>query len=307
MDVYTGNVAAPRRVPLALALRLLFGGGSAQFGWIFFGFGLIFVWAFGLQSEATTFWKFLGPLRTAPGIVTSVDETGFSEGGGDSDPGVPVFAVSYYFTPDAGLQRVEGTSFVTGSHPKPGETVEVEYQGSRPQASRIAGMRSAPVSAVAIIVVIFPLVGFFFWFTRLRKGLRAIRLLLTGVPAVAVLREVANTNISVNDAPLFGVTYAFTTASGDVVETRYRTTDPPQTGQGAVAQADVLRANEAVVLYDPANPARNFLTREMSDELIVGVQGEITDLKPGRGWASTVLPAITLLGHGAYLLLRLLH
>ena len=40
-------VPPPREVPTGLRLMVLFGGALTQFGWVFFGFGMIFVWAFG--------------------------------------------------------------------------------------------------------------------------------------------------------------------------------------------------------------------------------------------------------------------
>ncbi len=45
-------------------------GAFNQFGWFFFGFGLIFVWAFTLNCDLTSWHRFRGQLATAHGRVT---------------------------------------------------------------------------------------------------------------------------------------------------------------------------------------------------------------------------------------------
>ena len=55
----------PRDVPMLVKLRLLCGGFNNQLGWLFFGFGMIFAWAFIGQADLT---------QLVPG-----DETGFEE------------------------------------------------------------------------------------------------------------------------------------------------------------------------------------------------------------------------------------
>ena len=41
----------PRAIPGVTRRKLLFGGVYNQMGWFFAGFGLIFFWIFGLDSE----------------------------------------------------------------------------------------------------------------------------------------------------------------------------------------------------------------------------------------------------------------
>ena len=41
----------PRHVPWLVRSQVLFGGFASQFGWLFFGFGFIFVWIFGLNAD----------------------------------------------------------------------------------------------------------------------------------------------------------------------------------------------------------------------------------------------------------------
>ncbi|HYV28317.1 MAG TPA: hypothetical protein VFA77_12335, partial [Candidatus Eisenbacteria bacterium] len=58
----------PRQVPLLIRLRLLFGGTSAQMGWFFLGFGMIFFWVFTRHADLTSWTRFHGKLATAEGI-----------------------------------------------------------------------------------------------------------------------------------------------------------------------------------------------------------------------------------------------
>ncbi|MHC5083366.1 MAG: DUF3592 domain-containing protein, partial [Planctomycetota bacterium] len=73
-----GLGAPPRHVPFLLKLNLLFGGFLSQFGWIFFGFGLVFVWLFTLNSDLTGWYVFSRDLQTAQGVITSSAETNMS-------------------------------------------------------------------------------------------------------------------------------------------------------------------------------------------------------------------------------------
>ena len=50
----------PRDIPFLLMLRIYFGGVFSQFGWIFFGFGLTFVWAFGVPENIASRFMFFG-------------------------------------------------------------------------------------------------------------------------------------------------------------------------------------------------------------------------------------------------------
>lgn len=62
----------PRPVPLSTYLRVIFGGVLPQMGWLFFGFGMIFVWPFGGNDLAVALVHFSGPLEYTNGEVTCV-------------------------------------------------------------------------------------------------------------------------------------------------------------------------------------------------------------------------------------------
>src|SRR5437773_1352912 len=92
--------APPRPVPLLVRLRVLFGGAASQAGWFFFGFGMIFVWAFVCRADLTSWCRFRGALQTATGQVTASSDTGASEGGSKSRRGTPIYKNEFKFTVD---------------------------------------------------------------------------------------------------------------------------------------------------------------------------------------------------------------
>ena len=53
--------APPRHVPAPVRWRVRFGGVMNQFGWVFAGFGGVFVWAFAAEADLTT-----GPVPVGP-------------------------------------------------------------------------------------------------------------------------------------------------------------------------------------------------------------------------------------------------
>ncbi|MHB9105968.1 MAG: DUF3592 domain-containing protein [Armatimonadota bacterium] len=173
------TASLPRRIPLPLASQVLFAGGATAFGWLFFGFGLFLAIPLLMRSEAAASLKFLGPLSTAQGTITQVRETG----GIVLDQ--KVYAVDYTFTPPGG-GPVKGTSYVRGGYRKTG-AVTVEYRPDRPQTSRIRGLHATDAGWAALFVLIFPGVGLIIILVKFIPGLRALRLMRHGLPAVGTL------------------------------------------------------------------------------------------------------------------------
>src|SRR6202158_2777437 len=102
----------PRTLPWSTRLVVLFGGTFSGFGWLFFGFGMIFVWIFAGKGDYTSAFMMRGVLETAPAVVTGVQNTKFSEGGGKHTPGTPIYAYHYKF--QSGGTDYEGTSYRLG-------------------------------------------------------------------------------------------------------------------------------------------------------------------------------------------------
>jgi hypothetical protein len=123
-------------------LRVLFGGIFAQFGWFFFGFGMLFVWLFLPHADLTSFYLFRGPLDHTQGTITASQNTHFSEGGSKHHSGTPIYRHDYTFTVAGNLY--DGVSYSTASSLRPGAHVPIEYPRGNPSISRIHGMRRAP-------------------------------------------------------------------------------------------------------------------------------------------------------------------
>src|ERR1043166_3390679 len=102
----------PREVSPLVRSQVLFGGFLNQFGWFFFGFGLIFFWVFALNSDLTSFYYFHGDLETVEGLVFDSHDTGFSVGGSKHRRGTPIYANYYSFTASNG-QKYQSVSYGT--------------------------------------------------------------------------------------------------------------------------------------------------------------------------------------------------
>src|SRR5205823_5176432 len=97
--------------PWSTRLVVLFGGMLSGMGWFLFGFGMLFVWIFASRGDYSSAFFMRGPLETAPGVITAVKNTRFSEGGRQSK-GTPIYACTYMF--NAGGSDYEGTSYRKG-------------------------------------------------------------------------------------------------------------------------------------------------------------------------------------------------
>jgi hypothetical protein len=280
------NAPAPRAVPLSIRLRVLFGGFNNQFGWLFFGFGLIFVWAFTFQADFTSWILFRLPTSSTAGVIESLEESNASE------DGVLVYEVSYAFFDQLGRQQ-GGTSYTTG-YPDISGRVSVEYVSSIPSISRISGMRRAVFGAFAAFPVIFPLIGLAFMYFGIRYGLKANRLLGLGKIAFGKLISTESTNARINNRPVIKLTFAFEDQKGEEWEVTATTHEP----------AGLRDEAEEPLLYDPDNPDYAVLLDDLPGSTTFDSSGQLV---PG-GFLETgmtvLIPGLTVIGHGMYLLIR---
>ncbi len=282
------NAPAPRAVPLSLRLRVLFGGFNNQFGWTFIGFGMIFVWVFALKADITSLALFLMPSREARGQVQSVQYTGASEND------APVYEVHYVYVDNLGRQR-SGVSYTTGSA-QPGSQVTVEYLSSAPEIARIKGMRRRPFSFWAVFPIIFPLVGLAFVNSGIRYGLKANRLLARGRIAYGRLVSSVPTGARVNDRPVMKLTYAFETAEGEEWEATAETHEVE----------DLTDEAKEPLLYDPEDPSTAVLLDDLPGSTRFDSAGRLQPASALEVVRVIFIPALTVVGHGWYVLAVLL-
>jgi len=227
----------PRRVPLSLRVRILF-GGLGLFAFPFLAIGGTLASLFLREADLTSWVRFRGDVAAVQGVSTGCGRTGASENR------VPVFENRYAFEVDG--ERRTGASFATGTCLRPGARVTVEVPAGRPDVSRIAGMRRATFGPGILFVAIFPAVGLAMvlgWWGYVRRHLR---LLSRGRVAMASLVGEEETRVTVNGRPVMRMRFAFDTERGVRQEAVVKT-------PFAAALKDDPRE---LVLYDPARPER---------------------------------------------------
>ena len=275
----------PRHVPILLRLRLLFGGFMNQFGWFFFGFGMIFFWVFALNTDPMAMFVFRGKLENADGKVLEAIQTNLSVGGSENSDGTPVFRYPYEFEFDG--QTYLGESYTVGKKKNRDDKVKIEFPPGRPQRSRIEGMGTAAFSSIALFVVIFPFVGICFIIPGFLFGWKAARLMHVGEYTTGKLVKTERTNTEINNKAVYKLTFEFQTESG---ETRNAIAKTHQT--------ENLKDDEnEPLLYDPMNPEKATLMDHLQGQPRFTPEGEIK----GSGAITTMLclivPLLSAVGH----------
>jgi hypothetical protein len=263
----------PRRVPLSLALVNVF-NLFAQIGWFVFGFGMIFAWAFIGNADFSSI-TFRGPHAETSGRVTSVETTGASENNRS------VVAHHYQFSVDG--RKVDGTSYTTGDSKSQGDAVTVEYDEKHPERSRIAGMRRAQFGPFVAFVAIFPFIGAMFVLFSTLSGFRRNHLLRHGVLASGTLLGRERTNVTVNDRPVWKLTFEFTGRDGQRREATASTTDTSRLEDEA----------QEPLLYDPDNPDKAYVLDEAPARPQFEPNGELRG-RPIAGLLSAIIPGIVI-------------
>ncbi len=271
----------PRTVPVSLVLASTFGNGMSVFGWIFTGFGMIFVLIFGLSSDLgpLTSWAYTGQ---AQGITVGQRETSWTVGGGEDDPGTPIYATIYQFRTQEG-EAQSGEAFATGKTLDPGITVNVQYVPSRPSMSRIEGMRNAPLPFWLLAVLLaLPLIGLHCARIGFHRGWKALYLLREGVLGTARLTSKEATNVTINDRVVMKLTFTYLDESGLEHEVVTRTHRPE----------DLEDDEEEAVVYDPGDPARAITLDNLPGSVRIGEDGRFTVASPRRAYMSLIMPSI---------------
>ena len=277
----------PRPVPMGVRLSALVGGATTQFGWAFFGFGLIFFWVFFPAVELVSLVEFRGEVETVPGTVVECKETNCKENE------TRVYAIHYAFTASDGVER-RGVSYATGDPRREGSAVTVEYPKGKPSASRIQGLRRSTFSVWTSFVAVFPLVGLAFIVVGLKRGIKANRLLAHGKLGHGTLKDKKPTNVTVNDQRVWKLVFEFRADDGRNYETTVKTHETRLLEDDA----------EERLLYDPWDPNYVMMLDNLPGAPAIDEAGRLKSAGPLRGVAVLILPLLTILGHGAYALWR---
>ena len=247
----------------------------AQFGWLWLGITMIFLWVFGSMTSFNGLFFLVGRVDTAPGVVSTIGDTGASENE------TPVFANHYAFRVERLEEDFYGITYTTGQIFSEGERVTIEYLSSNPNISRIQGGRSGTFSWwVLCIVGIFPLIGIIFVTISLVSGFKANRLLTHGRVALGTLIGKQPTNTRINNQTVYKLTFEFSTDTGQ----RYRAA--AKSHQPFVLEDEP----QEQLLYDPQNPKNSVLLDSLPGEPDIDEFGNIQVANMGRTMRSLVLP-----------------
>jgi hypothetical protein len=273
----------PRQVPLSLALLNIFGLFS-QISWAVFGFGMIFAWAFVGHADFS-FITFRGPHAEKTARVTRVAATGASVNDRT------VIANHYEYSVDG--VHYTGTSYSVGEGPNEGAQVTIEYDEDHPERSRISGMRRAQFGPGLIFVGILPLAGLLLVAFATRSGLRRTKLLRDGMLTTGKLLGRERTNVTINDRPVWKLTFEFTARDGQRHEATASTTDTKRLED---------ESNEPL-LYDPNNPSLAYVLDELPSRPEFEPTGELRGRT--KGYFAAILPGLVIAGNLLVLALKM--
>jgi len=217
---------------------------------------MLFVAVFDPASSIKEWFAFRGEIHTAEGVATGYDRANMTIND------VRVYETGYRFSMPDG-QEITDVSFSTGSWMEPGDFVIVEYVDGDVPLSRIAGMRRSSSGSMALIPVIFPLIGLVLGLSSVLFRLRHLRLLKSGTLTTGTLRSRTPTNTYVNNQRVMRLTFEFEAASGGMFEAVARTHTPHRLEDEA----------RELILYAPRNPARAMVLDELPSQPRVDENG----------------------------------
>lgn len=293
LDKYNRTPTKPapalRSVPISAKLAVLFGGVLQPVGWLVIGFSMIFVWAFAMNADFSSLSQFGGELTETRATVTASERTSFSEGGSNTNPGTPIYRVSYSFT--EGGQTWEGESYTLGSGYSVGSSAPVEFPAGKPSVSRIVGARGAPFGVAVLFVLVFPIVGFVLVLIGFRGGLSRAILLNRGKLARGRLTDKQATATKVNDQTVYRMTFEFEAEDG-------RT----HTCEARTHNTHLLEDEEngELILYHPANPKHSFAVDLLPAGVKITEEGEYKVPSMGALLFALLPPFLAVGIHGTY-------
>ena len=239
----------PRKVPPEL-LRAAGAQGPpwylALVGLMFLVMGFFFVRVF-FPWHFYEDWQ-LRDAPVAPGRIVTASPTSLSVNK------QRVYRYEFKFqTPGGG--QVDGACYTTGRWWNPGAQVSVHYLPDRPQICCVEGARVNQGSAGSAFLLVFPLVGggMIAWLVVGRRGQRW--LLEYGQMGEALVTEVVQTSVRINNQYVYKITLQRADATGDTSMTLRHY----QPAQVALARTRLASKQPVFVLYDPAHPRRGLL------------------------------------------------
>ncbi|MCK5685765.1 DUF3592 domain-containing protein [bacterium] len=276
----------PRNIPLMLKIQVLFGGFMNQFGWFFFGFGMIFFWVFVMNADLTSWYQFDSSAVKEKGRVLYCEETSMEENDRD------VYEIGYKFTGPDG-NTYQDRSYSTGRSYREGKAVTIEYPAGNPSVSRIKGLRREAFGPMVLFVVIFPFIGLCTVIAGIKKGLKANLLLEKGLLAHGKLVSKKPTNTRINEQRVYEFTFEFDADNGRKYQVVTKT-----------HLVEILEDDdEEKLLYNPMNPSFAIMLDDLPGSPEIDSRGNFI-LPSNSGAKVLIIPGISVAGHGLYFMSR---
>lgn len=251
-----------------------------MFGWMFFGIGMVFVWAF-LPLADFSFVLFSGEMQLTPGELVSSRSANVVI----NDEQLYVYDYRYVVAGDT----LEGVSYSSRDSPNPNwGNIEIEYQVDQPYVSRIKGMNNQEMPFFILIIAIFPLIGLVFILIGYAKGLKAVGLLKVGKPAFGELIKKEPTNTKVNGRTVYRYFFEFADEHGN------KHTMVTKTPNYSLLEDDELEE----LLYDPRRPSFAVTLDDLPGRPVCSHGGVVNFSRAGEGTWMMIPALVSILVHG---------
>jgi hypothetical protein len=281
----------PRSIDWFTQATIIFGGFLQQFGWFFFGFGMIFFWIFAWNSSPMVALRNFGSWEPATGTVFMIEQTNSSVNE------TPVYKITLQYEVDG--QTKMGYVYETGRSFSEGQLVEVDYNVRNPEKVRLEGAREAMFPWFTMFVVIFPIVGLVLVYISITGNLKFLQLLKIGeyTRGEKVKKEATGGEIVINNRhyPIYEYKFKFSFNNNNY----YATCSTHLT--------DTVEDEEKeIILFDRFNPEHNIVYDAMPNAPKILKEGMLDPAYLSKGIV-LILPAISLIAHGlvAFVLWRL--
>ncbi|MEM6722452.1 MAG: DUF3592 domain-containing protein [Bacteroidota bacterium] len=276
----------PRSINLFTQVTTLTGGLFTQMGWLFFGFGMIFVLVFGMRPTKIAKIVMAGKWEQTTGVVT------YGEGTNGSVNEVTVYRFHYEFTQQG--RSYNGQCYITGNRFRDGEEVTVLYKPRKPEISKIEGSRLSQFPLVAgIVTSIFPLIGLIFIIIGTNQNRKALQLLQQGIFTRGTRISKSPTNTTVNEQPVWKYEFAFEDSAGK------QHTATCKTHITHLVEDE----EQEIILYHPAYPEYNIVFDAIPSGPSIDPEGRLTSA-PAIKALTLIVPGLVILGYALYFLLR---
>lgn len=290
------NLAGPpRTVPFLVRLRVLFGGGANQLGWLLFGLGTITAWFF-VDRVDYNFWKFYGELEAGQAVVVKTEESSSSWSGRKSSnsKAEPVHAIFFAFTPLQG-STAEFVSY-TGEHKlQAGDKVDVEYPSGRVDLVRIKGMRRKRMPTVILLILVFPLGGLGLFIVGFCTGFQGLGLMVGGIQGKAKLKSKKKTDSKVLGKTVYDMILEFQAEDDQMYEIPVHTHHPERFED----------ESGEPLLYAPTRPSQAVLLDALPGSPRIDKTGNIQAKNPLASIGALILPVVVIVGNVIMIITKL--